>query len=158
MFDFHVWEGIKRPFPLIGQARIKWCRHHVVFSFVQHNKSPLLLKRLLQLLRSSPSHQTTRLTNGLTQTILEQCLDRAYFCVDSIMQILAQTSIDFSVNIKLSYHFDYYFEVVVFFVEKYIWYCHYLMLHVYNTCYFIEKGIFRLYKICLSPLILNSWI
>ncbi len=88
MFDFHVWEGIKRPFPLIGQARIKWCRHHVVFSFVQHNKSPLLLKRLLQLLRSSPSHQTTRLTNGLTQTILEQCLDRAYFCVDSIMQIL----------------------------------------------------------------------
>ncbi len=85
MFDFHVWGGIKRPFPLIGQARIKWCLHHVVFSFVQHNKSPLLLKRLLQLLRSS---QTTRLTNGLTQTILEQCLDRAYFCVDSIMQIL----------------------------------------------------------------------
>ncbi len=60
------------------------------FSFVQQNKSPPLLKRLLQLLRSSPSHQTTRLTNGLTQTTLGQRLDRAYFCVgiDSIWQIL----------------------------------------------------------------------
>ncbi len=35
------------PFHLIGQARIKWCHHHVVFSFVQQNKSPPLLKRLL---------------------------------------------------------------------------------------------------------------
>ncbi len=90
MYDFHVWAEMKRPFSLIGQATIKWCRHHVVFSFVQQNKSPPLLKHLLQLLRSSPSHQTTRLTNGLTQTILGQRLDRAYFCVgiDSIWQIL----------------------------------------------------------------------
>ncbi len=48
---------------------------------VHQNKSPPLLKRLLQLLHLSPSHQTTRITNGLTQTILGQRLDRAYFCV-----------------------------------------------------------------------------
>ncbi len=39
--------GDKTPSPLIGQARIKWCRHHVIFSFVQHNKSPLLLKAFI---------------------------------------------------------------------------------------------------------------
>ncbi len=58
-----MWAEMKCPFSLIGQAIIKWCCHHVLFSFVQQNKSPPLLKHLLQLLRSSPSHQTTRLTN-----------------------------------------------------------------------------------------------
>ncbi len=35
-------DEMKCHFPLIGQARIKWCRHHVVFRFVLQNNSPLL--------------------------------------------------------------------------------------------------------------------
>ncbi len=127
---------MKRPFSLIGQATIKWCRHYVVFSFVHQNKSPPLLRRLVQLLRSSPSHQTTRLTNGLTQTILGQCLDRIYFCV----------GIDFIWQILGAYCRNMYVPRICSHIILLVYFFGVLcdgMLHMYIIhAIFIEKGIF----------------
>lgn len=54
LFDLYMWAGLKRPFLLIGQPKIKMYRHQLFLSFAQNKSHPVLqfygfVKRLLQL-------------------------------------------------------------------------------------------------------------
>ncbi len=48
LFDFYTWAGIKRPFLLIGQPKIKWCLHQSFFSSMRQKSSAAAVVQILK--------------------------------------------------------------------------------------------------------------